>query len=291
MNKCKDHLNIGTLNCRGLTKTDKKLDLTNDLDSYKVDITALQETKIKGDCWIEYLKSKSGINYTFYKSNCSNSYHGVGFIVNNNINCSFRSLSNRLCLLTVYRKYNNKTHPLYIINAYAPTSEITSKNVIETEQFYNDLETLINCVNKNELIICGDFNAKTGSSHHTYPRNIGLYTTDKTNANGEFLINLIVKNNFYICNTFFKHKLEHINTWTSNFTPNGRRNPLRSQIDYIIAPDSFRRLNTNARACNGLTINSDHKLVISTFILNGGSRSKIYPNTTKPKNSPLFPIN
>ena len=47
MNKCKDHLNIGTLNCRGLTKTDKKLDLTNDLDSYKVDITALQETKIK----------------------------------------------------------------------------------------------------------------------------------------------------------------------------------------------------------------------------------------------------
>ena len=84
----------------------------------------------------------------------------------------------------------------------------------------------------------------------------------------------------YLCNTFFKHKLEHINTWTGNFVPTYRRNPIRSQIDYIIAPLNFKSINTNARAYNGLQINTDHKIIISIFNLNNCTRRKIYPNKT-----------
>ena len=109
--------------------------------------------------------------------------------------------------------------------------------------------------------------AKTGSSNHDYPKNVGKFGTSKTNRNGNFLVRLIIRNNFYLCNTLFKHKLEHINTWTSNYTPDNRRNPFRSQIDYIIAPLNFKQINTDSRAYSGLLINADHKLVISNFVL------------------------
>ena len=225
---------------------------------------------------------KSLHSHTLFSADCSNSYHGVGFIVAYDVDCKFKSISNRLALLTVYRKYTNKVHPLYIISAYAPTSQITKENPIQTDIFYQDLEDLINSVNKKELIICGDFNAKTGSANSYLPKHVGKYNSaNYTNTNGEFLVDLIVRNNLYLCNTFFKHKLEHVNTWTSNFTPAHKRNPTRTQIDYIIAPLNFKSINTNARAYNGIQTNSDHKLLIGIFELNNCTRRKIYP---KPKN-------
>ena len=238
MQQDEKYFKIGSLNCRGLSKEDKQFTLIDDFSKYNLDIIALQETKIRGEGIIKPLNS-----FSLYSADCSNSYHGVGFIVKYGVDCSFTSFSNRLALLTVIRHYNNnKIHPLYIISAYAPTSQTTRDNPIETEIFYQDLENLINSVNKKELIICGDFNAKTGSA---YPcaylsKHVGKYNAASyTNTNGEFLIDLIVRNNLYLCNTFFKHKLEHLTTWTSNFTPVNRRNPIRTQIDYIIAPIQF----------------------------------------------------
>ena len=248
-----------------------------------LDITAVQETKIKGPDDFKLFRSDHSFPYTFFKAECDNSYHGVGFFVKLGIDCKFKTVSNRLALLTINRTYNNKTHPLHIINAYAPTSIITNKNPNETDQFYQNLEDLLNTLNKKEVIICGDFNAKVGSSNPSFPKHIGKYTTGKTNINGEYLIDLIVRNNLYLCNTFYKHKLEHINTFTSNFTPKNHRNPTRSQIDYIIAPLNFKSINTDARAYNGLHVNTDHKIVIGSFTLNSSTRKLIYPvnKTTK----------
>ena len=66
-------------------------------------------------------------------------------ITKSNLNCKFESFSNRLALLTVYVEYNNgRTHPLNIINAYAPTS---NSSIIEVEHFYTTLESIINKVN------------------------------------------------------------------------------------------------------------------------------------------------
>ena len=81
--------------------------------------------------------------------------------------------------------------------------------------------------------------------------------------------------------------MEHVNTWTSSITPVGKRNPVRSQIDFIIAPIDFRKINTNARAYDGLITNTDHKLVISSFHLNIESRRKMYPSTTTTKPSSI----
>jgi len=258
--------------------------VVKDLETYNLDIVWIQETKSKGETNIETFKSTTK-EYTYYRCKCTNSHHGVGFFINSKYNCKLKPVSNRLALLTVYINYGkdiNKFKPIHIINAYAPTLETTKSKPQETEQFYNSLEQLIKSVNSKETIICGDFNAKTGGSYNQYPQNIGKYGSGKTNENGDLLIETIVRNNFYLCNTFFKHKLENINTWTSNFTPKNRRNPIRNQIDYVIAPLNFKSINLDSKAVNGYNTSTDHKLVVSIFNLNNNTRKKIYKQT-KPK--------
>ena len=163
---------VGSLNCRGLTKEEKQNTLVEDITRYNLDVTALQETKINGPDGIKLLKTVRSNPFIFITSACSNSHHGVAFIVKKGIDRTFKTISNRLALLTIYRHYNNRVVPLYIINAYALTSQTTYKNPLETDIFYQDLENLINSINKKELIICGDFNAKTGSSNAYLPKHI-----------------------------------------------------------------------------------------------------------------------
>ena len=126
------------------------------------------------------------------------------------------------------------------------------------------------------MILCGDFNTQIGKYHEDYPDIIGLYTNQKKSSNSHFLVKLLLKNNLYACNTFFKHKLEQINTWTSSFIPSRRRNPYRCQIDYIIASKNLRNLNFDSKAINRLLIDTDHKLILSKFKIEINSWRKIY---------------
>ena len=72
----------------------KKEELVRDINKYNIDILAVQETKIKGISELEQIN-----NYTFYKAECDNSHHGVGFLVKkkNNIKCNFTGINNRNC--------------------------------------------------------------------------------------------------------------------------------------------------------------------------------------------------
>ena len=125
--------------------------------------------------------------------------------------------------------------------------ENTEKDITKTEKLYSDLNNLINNIPKRkEILIAGDFNAKTGSSNKLYPENLGIYGKGLTNQNGEFLLNFCSRNNLCLTNTFFKHKLCNITTWESPDYKNKkhrdgtvRRNPYRNQIDYIITKKGF----------------------------------------------------
>ena len=66
-----------------------------------------------------------------------------------------------------------------------------------------------------------------------------------------------------------------------------RRNPYRNQIDFILAPQNFKSINTNAYSVNNTTYSSDHKLVISYFILGKKVRHQIYKTTKTTKNIPV----
>ena len=118
-----------------LQKTKEVQQLCQDIEHLKINILAVQKTKIKGEEKTDRIQPENGVwtentwntilgsESTKGYSKCNNSFHGVGFITKSNVNCKFASFANRLALLTVYIEYNNgRTHPLNIINAYAPTS-------------------------------------------------------------------------------------------------------------------------------------------------------------------------
>ena len=57
-----------------------------------------------------------------------------------------------------------KNGPLTIIQIYAPD---TSYNDLEIEQFYNELQAMINSLpRKRKYILLGDFNAKVGANSY-----------------------------------------------------------------------------------------------------------------------------
>ena len=69
--------------------------------------------------------------------------------------------------------------------------------------------------------------------------------------------------NLKLVNTFFKHKLTHITTWTSPETPRGSgRNSYRNQIGYILVRKHKDIRITNAHSYGGMMTPSDHKLVM-----------------------------
>jgi exonuclease III len=93
------------------------------------------------------------------------------------------------------------------VRPYAPTEE---KRVETKEQFYNDLQSIVDKVPKSDLtIILGDVNAKLGKEP-AY-KNITCKCTlhEETNRNGELLCNFAAANNMTVMSTQFQHKQIH----------------------------------------------------------------------------------
>jgi hypothetical protein len=141
---------------------------------------------------------------------------------------------------------------------------------------YNDLnETFRQVASRNICVVVGDFNAKTGTGHEIYPKNIGPYGKGIMNSSGSILLEMLAKHDMVITNTLFKHKMAHRTTWTAITPLNNnaydgtpRRNPYRNQIDYIITRNTHRRFVTDARSYSGFKTSTDHKLVKMTMNIN-----------------------
>ena len=85
-----------------------------------------------------------------------------------------------------------------VIQAYAPTS-----NAKEAEQFYQDLQDLLELTPKKDvLLIIGDWNAKVGSQET--PGVTGKFGLGVQNEAGQRLIEFCQENTLVIANTFFQ---------------------------------------------------------------------------------------
>ena len=101
-----------------------------------------------------------------------------------------------------------------IIQVYALTS-----NTEEAEQFYEDLQDLLELTPKKDvLFIIGDWNAKVGSQE----------TPGVQNEAGQRLIEFCQENAVVIANTHFQQYKRRLYTWTS---PGGQ---YQNQIHYIL---------------------------------------------------------
>ena len=104
---------------------------------------------------------------------------------------------------------------------YAPTS-----NAEEAEQFYEDLQDLLELTPKDVLFIIGDWNAKVGSQET--PGVTGKFGLRVWNEAGQRLIEFCQENALVIANTLFQQHKRRLYSWTS---PGGQH---RNQTDYIL---------------------------------------------------------
>ena len=135
---------------------------------------------------------------------------------------NFELHNKHLSKLRVKGKYNNIT----LINANAPKEDKTEEI---KEQFYDDLQYMVNKVPKSDLIIIlGDINGKFWKEP-AYQKITGKHTLHKeTNRNGELLCDFAAANNMTAMSTHFQHKQIHKGTWRS---PD---NNSINQIDHVL---------------------------------------------------------
>ena len=225
---------------------------------YKLDYLCLQETHLKESGEIDINSNTgrklklfySGINIEDKTKSKLRNYAGVGILVDKNFTGYFTKISDRLC----YIKFQNKNRSFYIISCYAPTLKNSENNPKIRQDFYDDLDNLIQKMgNKKHIYIGGDFNAKVGYyANKDYKDNAGPFGKGIRNSNGEILLDFARRNNLIITNTCFEHKLAHRSTWTCEAHGN-RINPIRNQIDYILCKSQNKKEIINARSYGGMT--------------------------------------
>ena len=124
------------------------------------------------------------------------------------------------------------------------------------DDFYNQLDSLLGLVPKNEhIILLGDFNARVGADYSAWPSCLGRFGIGKMNENGQRLLELCSYHDLCITNTFFQTKPQHRVSW---------RHPRSNhwhQLDLIITRRSALKQVLLTRTFHSADCDTDHSLV------------------------------
>ena len=119
-------------------------------------------------------------------------------------------------------RFQGKPFNITVIQAYAPTI-----NAEEAEQFYEDLQDLLELTPKKDaLFITGDWNAKVGSQE--IPGVTGTFGLGVQNQAAQRLIEFCQENTMVIVSTLLQQHKRRLYTWIS---PDGQH---QNQTDYIL---------------------------------------------------------
>ena len=89
------------------------------------------------------------------------------------------------------------------------TSVVSSTTEVK-DKFYDDLAATIKKIPEREpLFILGDFNARVGADHSSWPTCLGHFGIGKMNENGQCLLVFSCYYGLCVSNTFFNTKLQH----------------------------------------------------------------------------------
>ncbi|XP_063587786.1 uncharacterized protein LOC134765037 [Penaeus indicus] len=229
--------------------------VARELSRYKVDITALSETRLadKGQL------TETGGGYTFFWSGRSINERresGVGFAIKTThvpkIPSIPEGLGDRLMKMQLPLRHKTKAT---LISAYAPT--MTNPDEVKNS-FYEELDCLISSVPQSEkLLVLGDFNARVGTDHQAWNNTIGKHGIGKYNSNGLLLLRTCAKHDLAITNTMFRLRTRNKTSWMH---PCSRHWHL---IDYVITRVRDRRDVRLTKAMCGAECWTDHRLIIA----------------------------
>lgn len=244
----KQLLKIGTWNVRGTYHAGALRNLVDVMETYEIDILALQETKQKG---CDQVKMEG---FEFFNSGGDNRYLGTGFIVSKDVSqmiVDFEAVSDRLCRLRLQGEYRK----LSIINVHAPTED---KDLAVKSEFYDEVTAQLERIPKFDVkMVIGDMNSKIGREERFKHITGGKSLHPETNENGKMVIDFAEQNNMVIRSTGFDHKDIHKVTWTS---PDHRT---RNQIDHVLVEKIHKGAIRDVRSFRGADADSDHFLVVA----------------------------
>ena len=107
--------------------------------------------------------------------------------------------------------FQGKPFNITVIQVYVPTS---SADEAEVEQFYEDLQDLLELTPKKDvLFITGDWNAKVGSQET--PGVTGKFGLGVQNEAAQRLTEFCQENTLVITYTLFQQHKRRLHTWTS----------------------------------------------------------------------------
>lgn len=256
-------------NLQEISDARKTAVINNELLKCRIDISTLQETRLHGS---GSLKER---DYTFFwrgKPPEETREYGVGFAVRNTLlgavvpptGGSERILA--LCL-------NTSTGPVHLVSVYAPT--LSSPQEIK-DRFYDELEATVNNIpSREQLYLLGDFNARVGADHDSWPSCVGHHGIGKLNENGQRLLEFCTYHHLCITNTYFQSKPIHKVSW---------RHPRSGhwhQLDLIITRTSDLRSILQTRSLHSAVCDTDHSLVLCRVKLQAKNLYR-----SKPKGTP-----
>ena len=177
--------------------------------------------------------------------------YGVGFAVRNSL---LRMVepgsdgSERLLTLCL----NFTTGPVTLISVYAPTLSATPDT---TEIFYENLAFIIrNIPSKEQVVLLGDFNARVGADHDSWPSCLGQVGVGKMNENGQRLLELCAFHD--LCITIsFRTKPQHQVLWRHP------RSKHWHQLDLILLRRAAVKNVLHTRSYHSAACDTDHSLV------------------------------
>jgi len=163
-------------------------------------------------------------------------------------------------------RFQGKSFRNTVIQVYSPTS-----NAEEAEQFYEDLQDLLELKPKKDVIFfIGNWNAKVGSQET--PAVTGKFGLGVQNRAGQKLIEFCQENALVIANTSSNNTRE-------DSTQDHQMVQYRNQTDYILCSQRWRSSIQSAKTRPGADCGSDHELLIAKFGLKlkkGGKTMRLF---------------
>ena len=239
-----DTLNIGTMTGRGR-------ELADMMERKNVDILCLQETKWKGS------KARNiGGGCKIFYNGADGRKNGIGIVLREELAESVlevKRVSDRLMAM----KLEVNGSILNIVSAYAPQ---VNYSVEEKNNFWEDLDGLIESISKEERIVLGaDLNGHVGEGNIGVEEIMGRYGAGTRNKEGSMVVDFGKRMDLAIVNTYFKKKDEHRVTYKSG----GKS----TQVDYVMCRRRNLKEMCDCKVILNECVAKQHRMVVCKMIL------------------------
>ena len=267
-------INFGAFNVRTLKQLGQFDALARTLDTLRIDVCCVSETRIQDSSRRQKLTAPGLENpYWLYTSEDDQSLAlgraGVGIAFSSRAISSLVDwipFNSRLCVARLATSIKTASRGcahrnLFLISTYAPTdcSDVSIK-----EEFYADLTTLNRLARSSDIVIlAGDMNAQVGQLSDSESQLGGKFSlAGRRSENGERLMHTCAEHRLFLAGTSFRNRRRRLATW---------RNPSSlhkwSQIYHVAISYRWRGSIQECRSYCNTCLDSDHALIRFRFKL------------------------